>query len=57
MQSIWICFCMALMEALLLCRLSSMVAYAAPKLETVLVREAADGSSLMAFILKRKNTS
>jgi hypothetical protein len=38
------------MEALLLRRLSCKLAYAVPKLETVLIREAADGLSSTAFM-------
>ncbi len=41
---------MSLMEVLLLRRLSCVAAYATPKLETALVREAADGLSSTAFM-------
>ncbi len=50
LQSIWICPCVALMEVLLLRRLSCMAAYAVQKLDTVSVREAADVLSSMAFM-------
>ncbi len=50
LQSIWSFPCMALMEVLLLHRLYCVAAIAAPKLESALVREVADGLSFMAFM-------
>ncbi len=50
LQIIWVCPCIALIKALLLCRLSCVVAYAMPKLDIASVREAADGLSSTAFM-------
>ncbi len=45
-----ICPCIALIEVLVLSGLSCVVACAVPKLETALVREAADGSFSKMFM-------